>query len=393
MKIIFVTNYTQLYGANRSLIDLILPLRDKGVEPIIVLPNEGDLTNFLRSEKIEILIEPFVHWMNVFDGSGNIFKRIKKKNEFSKKGEIIHEKNLQFAENLFLKLEHRNVNLIYSNTSIINVGFELAKKLKVPHIWHVREFGDKDYNVFPYCGRSKFLKTVRKSDRVIFISNALKNYFQMENYRSSSVVYNGVLSKRKSINLEIDYPVRIETVFSLVGLIMDNKGQHNAVHAFAKLNQEYPETRLLIAGEGDVARIKKLIEQYGLNGKVELLGYINNPFPIFIKSHAVLMCSKHEAMGRVTAEAFHCARPVIGFNSGATPELIDHMKNGILYNSEINGLYEAMKWVVLNRNAAKELGLKAKEKALQLYTTENYSEQIYSIIERVLFDRKNKKVH
>ncbi len=388
MKIVFVTNYTLLYGANRSLIDLILPLRDQGVESIVILPYEGDLTKLLAAEKIEILIEPFAHWMNIFNDSGNFFQRIKNKNEFSKKGKIVNKNNLISVEKLFLKLKNRNVNLVYSNTSIINVGFELAKKLNVSHIWHIREFGDKDYSVVPYGGRKKLLSTIRKSNRVIFISNALKHYFQMDDFHNCNVVYNGVLSKQKSINLKIDYPEGAETVFSIIGLIMESKGQHNAIHAFAKLNREYPMTHLLVGGEGDAPMLGKLIEQYELNEKVELLGYINNPLSIFIKSHAVLMCSKHEAMGRVTAEAFHCARPVIGFNSGATPELIEHMKNGILYDSEIDGLYEAMKWVVLNRDAAKELGLKAREKAMQLYTTENYSQQIYAIIEKVLLNQK-----
>ena len=40
------------------------------------------------------------------------------------------------------------------------------------------------------------------------------------------------------------------------------------------------------------------------------------------ESDVVVMCSEHEAMGRVTAEAMAFAKPVIGYNSGATPELI-----------------------------------------------------------------------
>lgn len=388
MKIVFITNYTQLYGANRSLIDLILPLNEKGIEAIVVLPSEGDLTKFLLQEKIEYLVEPFSHWMDVFSDTGNIIQKIKKRKEFRKKGLEINKYNLRAAENLFCKLKHRNINLVYSNSSIINVGFEMAKKLKVPHLWHIREFGDKDYNVSPYVGRKQFFKIIRKSDIVIFISNALKKYFGMHSHRYSSVVYNGVLSRQKSMNLMIDYPEGLETVFSIVGLIMDSKGQHNAVHAFSKLNKAYPDTRLLIAGDGNTEGIKKLINQYGLKEKVELLGYISDPFPVFIRSHAVLMCSKYEAMGRVTAEAFHCARPVIGFNSGGTPELIDHMENGILYNSEIDGLYEAMVWVVLNKKKAKKLGERARAKALRLYTTETYAEQIYSIIEKVLPSEK-----
>jgi len=40
------------------------------------------------------------------------------------------------------------------------------------------------------------------------------------------------------------------------------------------------------------------------------------------------MCSRHEAMGRVTVEAMSACLPVIGFDNGGTAELIEHERSG-----------------------------------------------------------------
>src|SRR6187551_1318652 len=41
MRIAYLTHYTELYGANRSLLDLVLELRARGeVEPLVITPRE-----------------------------------------------------------------------------------------------------------------------------------------------------------------------------------------------------------------------------------------------------------------------------------------------------------------------------------------------------------------
>ncbi len=39
IKVLFVTHYRELYGANNSLLQLILELRMKGVVPTVLLPD------------------------------------------------------------------------------------------------------------------------------------------------------------------------------------------------------------------------------------------------------------------------------------------------------------------------------------------------------------------
>lgn len=54
------------------------------------------------------------------------------------------------------------------------------------------------------------------------------------------------------------------------------------------------------------------------------------------------MCFRYEAMGRVTAEAMAAALPVIGYNSGGTPELIENEVTGLLYEGGYKELAQCM---------------------------------------------------
>ena len=51
MRISFFTHYTELYGANRSLLDLIDGLAAHGVCAHMICPHPGDLVAELRKEE------------------------------------------------------------------------------------------------------------------------------------------------------------------------------------------------------------------------------------------------------------------------------------------------------------------------------------------------------
>ena len=54
---------------------------------------------------------------------------------------------------------------------------------------------------------------------------------------------------------------------------------------------------------------------------------------LFRKASGYLMCSKNEAMGRVTVEALFNGCPVIGYDGGGTPEIIKDGINGFLFKT------------------------------------------------------------
>ena len=105
-----------------------------------------------------------------------------------------------------------------------------------------------------------------------------------------------------------------------------------AMRALALLKPSHPDTRLVLAGSAFsdyLGRLKALAHSLKVEHQVEFPGYVPDPYRIYRSADAVLMCSPCEAFGRTTAEAMACAKPVIGYNAGGTPELIDPDTNNI----------------------------------------------------------------
>jgi glycosyltransferase involved in cell wall biosynthesis len=86
---------------------------------------------------------------------------------------------------------------------------------------------------------------------------------------------------------------------------------------------------------------------------------------------------------RVTAEAMASARPVIGYNSTGTAELIEHESTGLLYGGGHEELARCMARLIENPEWAKELGINGWHKAKREFTIETYAERVYKVLKKV----------
>jgi glycosyltransferase involved in cell wall biosynthesis len=380
MKIAFFTNYTELYGANRSLINLISGLYNFGHKAIIFSPEQGQITDYLKDKGIDNYIVPFpISFTNYLSNEQIILQRIT---------------NTVNCIPLIVDICTRNqVELIYSNSSVFDIGLIISKIINKPHIWHFREFGDLDYQLFPDFGKEIFRRLIKFSDGLIFISKALKNYYLGGNV-NNKVIYNGIISSddlKQNYLIWLDKRIKPIMSFIIVGLVRPSKGQDKAVFAFKEVIRKYPDSVLEIVGGIQLEWIKKIVIDNNLESNVRILGEVHNPFEYYLKSDAALMCSPNEAMGRVTLEAMASGIPVIGYNSAATPELITNGFNGLLYDGSIKDLSNKMVYLIEHPLEARQMGLNGINDIKSNYTIENYSEQINYYISSIVSNFGNNK--
>ena len=119
----------------------------------------------------------------------------------------------------------------------------------------------------------------------------------------------------------------------------------------------------------------------GAESQVEFLGYCKDTTPYYEKATAFLMCSDNEAMGRTTIEAFWNGCPVIGRNTGGTPELICDGENGYLFDT-IDELADLMRKVA-HQDKSKVIE-NARNFALQNFTEEEYGKKIEIVYQTVM---------
>jgi len=370
MRILFFSHYTELYGANRSLLNLLEGLQKiaPNVEPIVFCPHEGALTQQLEILHIPYHVFPFhysVHIANSFSWVKSIVRQFK---------------NLINFQQLLQLVRSLNPDIIYTNSSVLHIGAYVAYRLNLPHVWHIREFGLKDYQMKFDFGRKNFEKWLNRSSVLIAISKAIKNEVLYNVQAPIHVIYNGILFSKEisSMNLEKkEKPV----IFCVTGALRKEKGQHIAIEAFASAHKAMPQSTLWLIGDGDPlykAELHKLVDRYQLNNQVVFHGYVKQALPLLKQAHVGLMCSLNEGMGRVTAEYMACGLPVIGYNGGATPELIDHTIDGFLFENTAELSHYMIQ--LSDTSLQKQMGARAIQKAQDQFNIEKYASNIYQVL-------------
>ena len=371
-RALFISHYSSLYGANRSLLDLLDGMQLLKIEPFVIIPGPGGIQEeFLRRE-IPCQIIPMARWVTEKTPDLHVMIR----------STIDVRYSIKCIEKL---IDNWNFNFIYTNSSITPIGRIIALKKKIPHVWHLREFGKLHYGinfVYPEALTRRF---IRNSDAVICNSEALKNYYFEDNKKNIHVVYNGIASKKQFDYFYIDKRIRSSDryVFSMVGRLSSSKGQDVAIKALAEIKRTDHQAKLVIVGDGEeeyVNYCKALVKNLGLCNDVEFMGYLKNPYEVYNISDCLLMCSQYEAMGRVTVEAMSACLPVIGRNSGGTPEIIVNGQTGILYDS-FSQLVDAMKDMVNDPARGREMGIEGWKVARERFNTEQYVDKIYQILQ------------
>lgn len=116
-----------------------------------------------------------------------------------------------------------------------------------------------------------------------------------------------------------------------VGRLVQEKGIHDLVDAFAKVREALPATRLLIAGDGP---LRSLVEQLLplAPDAVELLGPVAHDQVDRILSRASVLCmpSHGEPYGMAILEAMAAGRPAVAYDWGGPAFLIHHGRGGVL---------------------------------------------------------------
>lgn len=391
IRITYLTHYPELYGANRSMLDLLLELRDRGVVlPHVLLPREGDLVSALRQEGVPHAVIPFQPWMSERHRSGRFYHRWKQHWQQKRKARERERTNAQLLTALAAQVKTWGIEMLHANSAAVGVAHGLKAATGLPLVWHIRELPERQYLLHLDAGAWGYGRALRSADRLIAISNAVQEDILRYTgpFDRITRIYNGVLRAQRYAELlhgsEARWSAAGPFTFLLLGLIHPSKGQLEAVEAMALLKQRGVSARLLIAGDGRDATLKQRITDLGVADVVELKGFVKDPFPLFRSAHALLMCSRNEAMGRVTVEGMACALPVIGHASGGTLELVEEGLNGLLYPGGAEALADRMQRLAADPGLARSLGENAARRAAERFSVERYASEVLEVYRGLL---------
>jgi len=397
MKILYITDAEEKYGAATSFKEMVVTLKENyNVEPIVLTSINGELNKFLDENEIEN--HAIGHEAILINTPSNKIKRYIKLNILKKyyKNKILN-KNMEAIKKAGEIVDFDKIDLIHTNVNRIDIGIRLAKKYHIPHIMHLREFSDLDFNLAPVTmSYKKFYGFMNEyTNSFIAISNVIKENFIKKGIDKDKIriIYNGISNYDFIDKNRFDDN---KTHIVMTSSIGDTKGQMDAVRAINLLkDDEKRKIKFDIYGDGDkkyIGEIKNYINKNKLNDIIELKGYSNNINSIIGKYDIGLMCSKSEAFGRVTAEYMNAGLIVIASNTGANPEIINDNQNGYLYNKkDVRTLTEQIEKIInndINKNI--EIRKNAINKVKNNFTKEINAKNVYNLYKEILEKRSNK---
>ncbi len=132
------------------------------------------------------------------------------------------------------------------------------------------------------------------------------------------------------------------------------KGLSLLLEAFYRFKKKVPRSVLLLAGQTDKFKTKRLLEEIpqDMQASIKILGQgrLEDLPLLYARATMTVLPSMYEVFGMVLLESLASGTPVVGCNSGAIPEIITSPEIGHLFDPQVEdgvatnatGLCEAM---------------------------------------------------
>ncbi len=380
-----------MYGDNIALLNIVPYMQKNNIKPYFAVLYKGGFSQYLEEHGYTFYILNYSETNYFLPHNNYSFFWLKKAVAsllcfFNRRNKI---------NELASWAKKNNINLVHTNCSNTNLGFAVAQRLKVPHVWHIREYINEFLGARYFPNNASFRNKLKSDiNYPIYITNQMAKYWCDI---PGTVIYDGVV---KLDNIPLIQPEKRQQIL-FVGRLVEEKGIKMVIKAFADIHTSFPNLVLLILGAGSPLfeqEIKDLIIENGISKYVKLLGYVNEVQQIMRESKAIIVASKYESFGFVTAEAMYNGCPVIGYDVGGTKEQFDNLLNeqgmdlGFRFH-DYKTLVAQLKYVLVKSISLKDLKL-AQETVLKLYSIEQSAHKVMKLYNSILhYDKSNSKIN
>ena len=248
-------------------------------------------------------------------------------------------------------------------------------------------------------GRIKFLAenlTSFLAKKYIVVSNALET-FCIEKLRIPDgkiiVVRNGIQIRQTiSDPKKLREKLGIKSDARIIGTIARlhwEKGIDLLIRAFHHLASEFPETILVIIGDGpEKENLKELAENLGIRDRVIFTGFQPEPERFFALFDLFALGSRIEAMPVALMQAMAQGKAIVATKVGGVPELVEDNKEALLVPAEDEFmLTRAISRLLHDPKLAKRLGENARAKAEQEFSLKKMIESYQKIYLELIEDK------
>lgn len=374
--ILYVHQSADLYGSDKVLLNIVSNLDRTRYEPIVIVPNHGELVGALQAFNVETHVATVLKVERRYLKSMRVFRLLFDASQAVKAIDII--------------VGNRKVALVHSNTLAVLGGAIWAWKRNIPHVWHVHEI-----LLSPWLIRKGYpILVARLADKVICNSKATKSWLIQQAPALETravVIWNGIDPPDASSLLPIEVVrarlgiIQSDIVIGLIGRINSWKGHHLLLKAAELLWREgYQDVRYLIVGStapGQHYWIDKLYEQIAhspVGSKFTIAPYNNDIYAVWrAVDIAVVPSTAPEPFGIVAVEAMAIGKPVVAAAHGGLLDIVSDNVTGLLFEpNNPKSLAKALATLISSRRDRERMGKAGQSRQVELFSMRRQMEGI-----------------
>jgi glycosyltransferase involved in cell wall biosynthesis len=147
---------------------------------------------------------------------------------------------------------------------------------------------------------------------------------------------------------------------------------------------------LIVGGDGSRggeyrARVERLIREFGLEGRVRLLGWVEDVTRVVASLDVLVSASRSEAFGMAMVEALACGVPVVATATEGAREIVEEDVTGLLVTvGDVNSLASSISSLLKDERRRRALGASALEVARRRFDVAQMVEATERVYAEVL---------
>ena len=167
-----------------------------------------------------------------------------------------------------------------------------------------------------------------------------------------------------------------------VGVFLPDKGQELLIRALTSVRGQFPNCRLLLAGDGPLRpHLERLARELGLGDVVLFPGFVKDVEEVYMALDVFLFPSQFEGLGTSLLAAMSYGLPSIALDCCAFGEIIEQEKSGLLVSApDVTEISLAITRILGGAECAQRLGHGARQRVIQKFSAEKMVEatlQVY----------------
>jgi glycosyltransferase involved in cell wall biosynthesis len=357
---------SHLFGSERSLLDVLDGFGEMGLNVVVTIPGGGgDYLKALRARSFEVISFRYGWW--------------------TRDVPVDEQVVAEFARIIAL----HEVDAVHVNTIMLREPLIASRRLGARTVLHARELITHDVALLDRIGDESAAivdAIVEGTDWIIANSAATGACFA----KSDRTIV--VPNTADEALLDVA-PPSLAAERATVGMVSSNipkKGIDDFVAMAILLRERLPGVRFLLVGPEN--RFTKAMEERQLAGElpgnIEFPGYSPSPADALSQCDIVVNFSHfQESFGRTVLEAMSASRPVVAYDWGALPELVEDGVSGyIVPFRDVEAAAARVEHLCAHRDFLTGMGAEARARAKRLYSVTCFRENLRQAYERIFSD-------